>query len=75
MAPRANWNAQPKTDHRLHRELVDSETGKSVALEVKDYATGRGDFLIFEPDETACKPGLNNANSVCAIPSLMVACR
>jgi Ku protein len=44
-----------KTGHRVHREFVDSETGKPVEAkdQVKGYETGRGDYLTFEPDEIA----------------------
>jgi DNA end-binding protein Ku len=44
-----------KTGHRVHREFVDSETGRPVEAkdQVKGYETGRGDYLTFEPDEIA----------------------
>lgn len=42
-----------KTGHRVHRQFVDSETGKPVEHEdqIKGYETGRGDYIPFEPDE------------------------
>lgn len=55
----------------MHREFVDSKTGKPVDArdQVKDYETGRSDYFTFEPDEIACKPGLNiaaaSARSLC----------
>jgi DNA end-binding protein Ku len=44
-----------KTGHRVHREFVDSETGKPVAAkeQVKGYETGAGDYVAFEPEEIA----------------------
>jgi DNA end-binding protein Ku len=44
-----------KTGHRVHREFVDSETGKPVEAkdQVKGYETGQGDYITFEPDEIA----------------------
>jgi DNA end-binding protein Ku len=44
-----------KTGHRIHRQFVDSETGKPVeaADQVKGYETGKQDYVIVEPDEIA----------------------
>src|SRR5437763_14507098 len=44
-----------KTGHRVHREFVDSETGKPVRAkdQVKGYETGAGDYIEFEPEELA----------------------
>jgi DNA end-binding protein Ku len=39
----------------MHREFVDSETGKPVEAkdQVKGYETGAGDYIAFEPEEIA----------------------
>ena len=44
-----------KTGHRLHRQFVDSKTGKPVdaADQVKGYETGQESYTIVEPDEIA----------------------
>ncbi|MBV8779303.1 MAG: Ku protein [Alphaproteobacteria bacterium] len=44
-----------KTGHRVHREFVDSETGKPVDRDdqIKGYETGGGDYITFEPEEIA----------------------
>ena len=44
-----------KTGHRLHREFVDSETGKLVEREdqVKGYETEHGDTVVLEPEDIA----------------------
>ena len=44
-----------KTGHRLHREFIDSETGKPVERDdqVKGYETERGDTVILEPEDIA----------------------
>jgi DNA end-binding protein Ku len=44
-----------KTGHRVHREFVDSETGKRVEAkdQIKGYETGPGDYIPFEPEEIA----------------------
>ncbi|MDP9588183.1 UNVERIFIED_ORG: DNA end-binding protein Ku [Shinella zoogloeoides] len=44
-----------KTGHRLHREFIDSETGKTVEREdqVKGYEVGDGDYIALDPDEIA----------------------
>lgn len=41
--------------HRVHREFVDSETGKTVDKDdqVKGYEVGSGDYVVLEPDEVA----------------------
>lgn len=43
------------TGHRLHREFVDSETGKLVERDdqVKGYETGSKDYIILTPEEVA----------------------
>jgi DNA end-binding protein Ku len=43
------------TGHRVHRQFVDSETGKTVEKEdqVKGYETGSGEYVILEPEEVA----------------------
>ncbi|WP_411034205.1 Ku protein [Shinella sp. BYT-45] len=43
------------TGHRLHREFVDSETGKVVEREdqVKGYETGDDDYIVLDPEEVA----------------------
>ncbi len=42
-----------KTGHRVHREFIDSETGKPVEAkeQVKGYETGASDYIAFEPEE------------------------
>ena len=44
-----------KTGHRVHREFVDTETGKRVEAkeQVKGYETGAGEYIPFEPEEIA----------------------
>ncbi|UPA27615.1 Ku protein [Shinella oryzae] len=44
-----------KTGHRLHREFIDSETGKTVEREdqVKGYEVGDGDYIALDPEEIA----------------------
>lgn len=44
-----------KTGHRVHREFVDSETGKPVEHDdqVKGYAISENDFVMLEPEEVA----------------------
>ncbi|WLS00284.1 Ku protein (plasmid) [Shinella sumterensis] len=44
-----------KTGHRLHREFIDSETGKTVEREdqVKGYEVGDGDYIALDPKEIA----------------------
>ncbi|MEE3627586.1 Ku protein [Nitrospirillum sp. BR 11752] len=43
------------TGHRVHRQFVDSETGKPVEREdqVKGYEVARGEYVILEPEEVA----------------------
>lgn len=43
------------TGHRLHREFVDSETGKVVERDdqVKGYETAKDDYIVLDPDEVA----------------------
>ncbi|MFU0505219.1 non-homologous end joining protein Ku [Pseudaminobacter sp. NGMCC 1.201702] len=43
------------TGHRVHRQFVDSSTGKPVEKEdqVKGYELGSGDYVVLEPDEVA----------------------
>lgn len=44
-----------RTGHRLHREFIDSETGKVVEREdqVKGYAAGENDYIALDPEEIA----------------------
>jgi len=44
-----------KTGHRVHREYVDSETGKPVEKDdqIKGYEVSQGDYVTLEPDEVA----------------------
>jgi DNA end-binding protein Ku len=44
-----------KTGHRVHREYVDSDTGKEVEREdqVKGYETDKDRFIVLEPEEIA----------------------
>ena len=44
-----------KTGHRVHRQFVDSQTGKPVEREdqVKGYETEQGDYVVLEPEEIA----------------------
>lgn len=44
-----------KTGNRLHREFVDSETGKIVEREdqVKGFETGENDYIALDPQEIA----------------------
>ena len=44
-----------KTGNRLHREFVDSETGKVVEREdqVKGYEAGENDYIALDPEEVA----------------------
>lgn len=43
------------TGNRVHREFVDSETGKPVGKDdqVKGYEVGADDYIVLEPDEVA----------------------
>jgi DNA end-binding protein Ku len=43
------------TGHRVHREFVDSDTGKPVERDdqVKGYEVGSGDYIVLEPEEVA----------------------
>jgi DNA end-binding protein Ku len=44
-----------KTGNRVHRQFVDSETGKPVERDdqVKGYEVAQGEYVVFEPDEIA----------------------
>jgi DNA end-binding protein Ku len=44
-----------KTGHRIHRQFVDSQTGKPVAAadQTKGYETGDHRYIVVEPDEIA----------------------
>lgn len=44
-----------KTGNRLHREFVDSETGKVVEREdqMKGYEAGENDYIVLDPEEIA----------------------
>ncbi|HEY8031071.1 MAG TPA: Ku protein [Methylocella sp.] len=43
------------TGHRVHRQFVDSQTGKPVEKndQVKGYEVGRGDYVVLDPEEVA----------------------
>lgn len=43
------------TGHRLHREFIDSETGKPVERDdqVKGYETGEKDYIVLDAEEVA----------------------
>lgn len=43
------------TGNRVHRQFVDSDTGKPVAKDdqVKGYETGSGEYVVLEPEEVA----------------------
>ena len=43
------------TGHRVHRQFIDSETGKPVERDeqVKGYEIAQGEYVMFEPDEIA----------------------
>jgi DNA end-binding protein Ku len=44
-----------KTGHRVHREFVDSETGRPVAArdQIKGYEIGKSEYVELEPEEIA----------------------
>ena len=44
-----------KTGHTVHRQFVDSETGKPVeaANQIKGYETSKGEYILLEPAEIA----------------------
>jgi DNA end-binding protein Ku len=44
-----------ETGHRVHRQFIDSETGKPVEKDdqVKGYETSKGEYVVLEPDEVA----------------------
>ena len=44
-----------KTGHRLHRQFIDSDTGKPVEKDdqVKGYETERSDTIVLEPEDIA----------------------
>ena len=44
-----------KTGHRVHREFVDSQSGKPVERDdqVKGYEVGKDEFIVLEPEEVA----------------------
>ena len=53
-ADRVSFNIiNRETGHRVHRQLVDADTGKEVANEdiVKGYEVASGEYVILEPDE------------------------
>jgi DNA end-binding protein Ku len=43
------------TGHRVHRQFINSETGKPVEKDdqVKGYEVGKGDYVVLESDEVA----------------------
>jgi len=55
-AERVSFNTINRdTGHRLHREFVDTQTGKPVPKEaqVKGYETAPGEYIMLEPEEVA----------------------
>jgi DNA end-binding protein Ku len=55
------------TGHRVHRQFVDSETGKPVERDdqVKGYENGSGDYVVLEPEEvSAAVPNSDKTLSV-----------
>lgn len=44
-----------KTGHRVRRQFVDQETGRLVEADdqVKGYETGKGEYIVLEPEEVA----------------------
>jgi DNA end-binding protein Ku len=55
-AERVSFNTvNRETGHRVHREFVDTQTGKPVPKEeqVKGYETAPGEYIMLEPDEIA----------------------
>nr|CAD6598096.1 Ku protein [Rhizobium sp. Khangiran2] len=53
-ADRVSFNIiNRETGHRVHRQLVDADTGKEVTNEdiVKGYEVASGEYVILEPDE------------------------
>ena len=53
-ADRVSFNIiNRETGHRVHRQLVDADTGKEVANDdiVKGYEVASGEYVILEPDE------------------------
>jgi DNA end-binding protein Ku len=57
------------TGHRVHRQFVDSETGRPVDKDeqVKGYEVSHGDFVVLTPDEVAVAvPQSNKTLSVSA---------
>jgi DNA end-binding protein Ku len=62
------------TGHRVHRQFIDSETGKPVEKEdqVKGYETSKGEYVVLEPEEvTAAVPESDKTLSVDAF----IACK
>lgn len=51
-----------KTGHRVHRQLVDSETGKPVGREdqVKGYQVEKDDYVVLEPEEISATIPVSN---------------
>lgn len=57
------------TGHRVHRQFVDSETGRPVEKDdqVKGYEIGSGEYVLLEPDEvSAAVPDSDKTLSVTA---------
>lgn len=57
------------TGHRIHRQFVDSDTGKPVEKDdqVKGYEVSSGDYVVLEPDEVAAAvPGSDKMLDVSA---------
>ncbi|MET1029019.1 MAG: Ku protein [Dongiaceae bacterium] len=56
-----------ETGHRVHRQFVDSDTGKVVERDdqVKGYETGKDEYVMLEPDEiTAAVPASDKTLAV-----------
>ena len=51
-----------KTGHRVHRQLIDSETGKPVDREdqVKGYQVEKDDYVVLEPEEISATIPVSN---------------
>ncbi|MBC7739141.1 MAG: Ku protein, partial [Candidatus Saccharibacteria bacterium] len=62
------------TGHRVHRQFVDSETGKAVDREdqVKGYEVSDGDYIMLDPDEIAAVvPDSDNTLTVLSFVALL----
>jgi DNA end-binding protein Ku len=63
-----------KTGNRVHRQFVDSETGKPVEKDdqVKGYETGSGEYVVLEPEEVAA--AVPNSDKTLAVDAF-IRCR